>query len=87
MQIRLAAGHCWCGATSDPASGVGHLMRCIALAEEFAARGHEVVFSATVEDVPFALEQVAAAASRGSTRRPRTAGLARAAARVGPMPW
>ena len=41
-----------------PAYGVGHLMRCVALAEEFAARGHEVVFSAAVEDVPFALEQV-----------------------------
>ena len=29
-----------------PAYGVGHLMRCVALAEEFAARGYEVVFSA-----------------------------------------
>ncbi len=40
------------------AYGVGHLMRCVALAEEFASRGHEVVFSAAVEGVPFALEQV-----------------------------
>jgi spore coat polysaccharide biosynthesis predicted glycosyltransferase SpsG len=33
-------------------------MRCVALAEEFAGRGFEVVFSADVESVPFALEQV-----------------------------
>ena len=41
-----------------PAYGVGHLMRCVALAEEYAARGFEVVFSAEVDSVPFALDQV-----------------------------
>jgi spore coat polysaccharide biosynthesis predicted glycosyltransferase SpsG len=39
-------------------SGVGHLMRCIALAEEFAARGSRVVFSAAMAEVPFAQEQL-----------------------------
>jgi spore coat polysaccharide biosynthesis predicted glycosyltransferase SpsG len=43
-------------------SGVGHLMRCIALAEEFAARGSRVVFSAATVEVPFAQEQLS---SRG----------------------
>lgn len=41
-----------------PTYGVGHLMRCVALSEEFAARGFEIVFSADVETVPFALEQL-----------------------------
>jgi spore coat polysaccharide biosynthesis predicted glycosyltransferase SpsG len=43
-----------------PAYGVGHLMRCVALSEEFASRGFEVVFSADVETVPFAQEQLRA---------------------------
>lgn len=41
-----------------PSYGVGHLMRCVALAEEYAARGFEVVFSADVESVPFARDQL-----------------------------
>ncbi len=41
-----------------PEYGVGHLMRCVALAEEFAGRGFEVVFSADAESVPFAREQL-----------------------------
>ncbi len=41
-----------------PAYGVGHLMRCVALSEEYAARGFEVVFSAEVDSVPFALDQL-----------------------------
>lgn len=43
-----------------PAHGVGHLMRCVALAEEFAARGSAVVFVADVESVPFARAQLEA---------------------------
>ena len=43
-----------------PTSGVGHLMRCIALAEEFATRGSRVVFSAATAEVPFAQEQLRA---------------------------
>lgn len=42
-----------------PASGVGHLMRCIALAEEYAARGFRVVFAADAAAVPFARDQLA----------------------------
>ena len=34
-------------------------MRCIALAEEFAGRGHEVSFVADVESVPFVRDQLA----------------------------
>jgi len=41
-----------------PSLGVGHLMRCVALAEEFAARGFRVVFCADAGEVPFALEQL-----------------------------
>ncbi len=41
-----------------PEYGVGHLMRCVALAEEFAGRGFEVVFSADAGSVPFAREQL-----------------------------
>jgi len=43
-----------------PSLGVGHLMRCVALAEEFAARGFRVVFCADAGEVPFALEQLRA---------------------------
>lgn len=43
-----------------PTQGVGHVMRCVALAEEFASRGHEVVFVADVASVPFAAGQLAA---------------------------
>ena len=57
-QIASSASRLLVRCDVGPAYGVGHLMRCVALAEEFAARGHEVVFSAAVEDVPFALEQV-----------------------------
>ncbi|MFC4010676.1 PseG/SpsG family protein [Nonomuraea purpurea] len=41
-----------------PASGVGHLVRCVALAEELCARGVEVVFLGEVRDSPFALAQL-----------------------------
>jgi spore coat polysaccharide biosynthesis predicted glycosyltransferase SpsG len=41
-----------------PTYGVGHLMRCVALSEEFAARGFEVTFSADVATVPFARDQL-----------------------------
>jgi spore coat polysaccharide biosynthesis predicted glycosyltransferase SpsG len=41
-----------------PSYGIGHLMRCVALAEEYAVRGFAVVFSADVESVPFARDQL-----------------------------
>lgn len=43
-----------------PTQGVGHVMRCIALAEEFAARGYDVAFVADAPSVPFAAQQLAA---------------------------
>jgi spore coat polysaccharide biosynthesis predicted glycosyltransferase SpsG len=46
--------HCDVG----PAFGVGHLMRCVALSEEFASRGFAVIFSGEVDSVPFAQEQL-----------------------------
>jgi spore coat polysaccharide biosynthesis predicted glycosyltransferase SpsG len=42
-----------------PSLGIGHLMRCIALGEEFQARGLEVRFSAEVAEVPWAAGQLA----------------------------
>jgi spore coat polysaccharide biosynthesis predicted glycosyltransferase SpsG len=44
--------------------GIGHVMRCLGLAEEVTARGGEAVFVADVESVPWAAEQVR---SRGFT--------------------
>lgn len=41
-----------------PDQGVGHVMRCLALAEALAERGHEVVFLADLDSVPWAREQV-----------------------------
>lgn len=41
-----------------PGMGVGHLMRCVALAEELLARGLTVVFCADAASVPFAREQL-----------------------------
>jgi spore coat polysaccharide biosynthesis predicted glycosyltransferase SpsG len=43
---------------AGPVLGVGHVMRCVALAEELAARGAECVFAADLADVPWAAEQV-----------------------------
>lgn len=54
-----------------PRHGVGHLMRCLALAEEFSAQGWTVVVAADVHTVPFALAQVEA---RGFARVPAPAG-------------
>lgn len=47
-----------------PHIGVGHLMRCIALAEELVARGEHVAFYVDAGAVPFAASQLA---SRGLT--------------------
>ncbi|WP_140738267.1 PseG/SpsG family protein [Pedococcus bigeumensis] len=42
-----------------PQTGVGHLMRCLALSEELRARGHDVVFLGEVVAVPWAQQLVA----------------------------
>jgi spore coat polysaccharide biosynthesis predicted glycosyltransferase SpsG len=42
---------------ADPRTGVGHVARCVALAEEFAARGARVTFLGDLE-VPWARRQV-----------------------------
>ena len=42
-----------------PEIGVGHVMRCVALAEGLAARSHEVVLVADLDSVPWARAQVA----------------------------
>ncbi|HEX4189377.1 MAG TPA: spore coat protein [Marmoricola sp.] len=55
-----------------PAYGVGHLMRCLALGEEFADRGWSVVVAADVASVPFAQAQVDA---RGFTHQQAPAGV------------
>jgi spore coat polysaccharide biosynthesis predicted glycosyltransferase SpsG len=41
-----------------PTLGVGHVMRCLALAEELASRGRRVLFCADVGSVPWAAEQL-----------------------------
>ncbi len=41
-----------------PMVGVGHVMRCIALAEEFILRGHSVAFVADIESVPWVKDQL-----------------------------
>lgn len=43
---------------AGPTLGIGHVMRCVALAEELAARGAECVFVADLADVPWAAAQV-----------------------------
>lgn len=55
-----------------PGYGVGHLMRCVALAEEFSVRGARVVFAADVVSVPFAQAQVEA---RGFAHVPAPEGV------------
>lgn len=44
---------------AGPQTGVGHLMRCLALSEELRARGHGVVFFGEVVAVPWAEQLVA----------------------------
>lgn len=48
----------WCDL--GPRQGVGHLMRCLALAEEISARGRRVVFLVDASRVPFARRQLEA---------------------------
>jgi spore coat polysaccharide biosynthesis predicted glycosyltransferase SpsG len=43
-----------------PAQGIGHLMRCLALAEEVRRRAVELVFVCDAHTVPWAAEQIAA---------------------------
>lgn len=45
---------------AGPSIGVGHVMRCLALAEELASREIEPIFFADVKSVPWAREQLAA---------------------------
>lgn len=51
--------------------GVGHLMRCVALAEELLARGLSVLFCADVSEVPLARRQLE---SRGIAHVPAVQG-------------
>ncbi|HZX07348.1 spore coat protein [Kribbella sp.] len=54
-----------------PARGIGHVMRCLALAEEVRRRGVEVVFVCDAHTVPWAAAQIAA---RGIGVRPAVHG-------------
>ncbi|MEU7585428.1 spore coat protein [Micromonospora sp. NPDC049230] len=45
---------------ASPRRGVGHLVRCLALAEEFLARGAHVAVFGTVEQLPWATTELAA---------------------------
>lgn len=56
-----APGTVVCCCDAGPAAGTGHLMRCLALAEELAARGSTVRFVADLTDLPFAARRLAAA--------------------------
>lgn len=72
---------------AGPQYGVGHVMRCVALAEEFAARGHAIVFVADLDSVPWARAQVE---GRGfEHRQPDDPGdpQAEVAALVADRPW
>ncbi|HEX6445459.1 MAG TPA: hypothetical protein VF053_10250 [Streptosporangiales bacterium] len=55
-----------------PSVGVGHVMRCLALAEELAERGYEPVFVADVAGLPLAARQLA---TRGFGVAPPAAGV------------
>ncbi|HYN92620.1 MAG TPA: spore coat protein [Pilimelia sp.] len=67
---------------AGPVTGVGHLVRCVALAEEFVGRGARVEFLSNVGDVPWARRQLSV---RGLPLRPgpRTAPDLLAAVRDG----
>jgi spore coat polysaccharide biosynthesis predicted glycosyltransferase SpsG len=54
-----------------PAVGIGHVMRCLALAEEVRRRGVELVFVCDADTVPWAAGQIAA---RGIEVRPAVHG-------------
>lgn len=56
---------------AGPVVGVGHLVRCTALAEELQSRGHEAVFLGDLGGVAFAERQLT---SRGLTLQPPPAG-------------
>jgi spore coat polysaccharide biosynthesis predicted glycosyltransferase SpsG len=43
---------------AGPIRGIGHVMRCLALAEEMAERGTRCVFVADLVDVPWAADQI-----------------------------
>lgn len=69
---------------AGPDVGIGHVMRCLALAEEILGRGHPVVLVADLAGVPWAEEQVR---RRGITLRPLSPGetVVEAVAEVGPV--
>lgn len=60
-----------------PVKGVGHVMRCVALAEELGGRGVDCSFVADFDSVPWAADQVA---SRGFGLHPYAGDPGRAAA-------
>ena len=66
-----------------PSLGVGHFMRCLALAEELARGGFTPVFGADVDSVPFAAEQLARRGLRAVPPGRDAAGLTRVAESVG----
>jgi spore coat polysaccharide biosynthesis predicted glycosyltransferase SpsG len=55
---------------AGPTTGVGHLVRCIALAEELCSRGIDVLFLGDTGGLPWADQQLA---GRGLTLRPAPA--------------
>src|SRR6478752_4334470 len=75
-QIRVLPRRLLVRCDIGPSYGVGHLMRCVALAEEYAARDFEVVFSADVESVPFARDQLRRRGFRWVRPPDSTTGLA-----------
>lgn len=68
-----------CCCDAGPVAGVGHLMRCLALAEELAARGTTVRFVAELGALPFAARRLAAAGFEWVPPGPDPAGTVLAA--------
>jgi len=64
-------------------TGVGHLVRCVALAEELASRGHRVVFLGDVHELPWAGRQLADRDLPVTAAAPTPLGLASQAADLG----
>jgi spore coat polysaccharide biosynthesis predicted glycosyltransferase SpsG len=67
-----------------PDIGVGHLMRCLALAEEYQSRGTPVCLAADIASVPFAVRQVHARGIEALPRPATAAALTKLVKRVRP---